>query len=64
VFLQLTGDPATGVRLLAGRLLGAPELGPGLPPWVAEVPGKMSAAAPSAAGSAVPMTEFNSKGTP
>ena len=39
VFRQLAGDPATGVRLVRGRLLAAPELGPGLPPWVAEVPG-------------------------
>jgi len=39
VFRKLAGDPATGVRLLRGRLLAAPELGPGLPPWVAEVPG-------------------------
>ena len=43
VFRGLAGDPATGVRLLAGRLLAAPELGPGLPPWVAEVPGYRSA---------------------
>jgi len=39
VFRQLAGDPATGVRLVRGRLLAAPELGPGLPPWVAGVPG-------------------------
>src|SRR5207253_2508146 len=39
VFRALAGDPATGVRLLTGRLLAAPELGPGLPPWVAQVPG-------------------------
>jgi D-amino-acid oxidase len=39
VFRELAGDPATGVRLLAGRLLAAPELGPGLPPWVEQVPG-------------------------
>ena len=39
VFRKLAGDPATGVRLVRGRLLAAPELGPGLPPWVAEVPG-------------------------
>jgi D-amino-acid oxidase len=43
VFRQLAGDPATGVRLLAGRLLAAPELGPGLPPWVAQVPGYRAA---------------------
>jgi hypothetical protein len=34
VFRKLAGDPATGVRLVRGRLLAAPELGPGLPPWV------------------------------
>jgi D-amino-acid oxidase len=39
VFRQLAEDPATGVRLVTGRLLAAPELGPGLPPQVAEVPG-------------------------
>ena len=39
VFRKLAGDPATGVRLVRGRLLAAPELGPGLPPWVAGVPG-------------------------
>jgi D-amino-acid oxidase len=43
VFRELARDPATGVRLLPGRLLAAPELGPGLPPWVAEVPGYRSA---------------------
>jgi D-amino-acid oxidase len=39
VFRKLAGDPATGVRLLRGRLLAAPELGAGLPPWVGQVPG-------------------------
>jgi D-amino-acid oxidase len=39
VFRRLAADPATGVRLLTGRLLAAPELGPGLPPWVEQVPG-------------------------
>ena len=39
VFRKLAGDPATGVRLVRGRLLAAPQLGPGLPPWVAGVPG-------------------------
>jgi D-amino-acid oxidase len=39
VFRRLAGDPATGVRLVTGRLLAAPELGPGLPPQVADVPG-------------------------
>ena len=43
VFRELARDPATGVRLLAGRLLAAPELGPGLPPWVKQVPGYRSA---------------------
>jgi D-amino-acid oxidase len=43
VFRELARDPATGVRLLAGRLLAAPELGPGLPPWVTQVPGYRSA---------------------
>ncbi|MGH3123402.1 MAG: FAD-dependent oxidoreductase [Streptosporangiaceae bacterium] len=43
VFRELARDPATGVRLLAGRLLAAPELGPGLPPWVGQVPGYRSA---------------------
>jgi len=42
-FRELAGNPATGVRLLAGRLLSAPHLGPGLPPWVAEVPGYRAA---------------------
>jgi D-amino-acid oxidase len=39
VFRALAGDPSSGVRILSGRLLAAPELGPGLPPWVADVPG-------------------------
>jgi D-amino-acid oxidase len=43
VFRELARDPAIGVRLLAGRLLAAPELGPGLPPWVEQVPGYRSA---------------------
>ncbi len=43
VFRRLAGDPATGVRLLRGRLLAAPELGPGLPPWVEQVPGYLEA---------------------
>ena len=43
VFRELARDPATGVRLLAGRLLSAPELGPGLPPRVEQVPGYRSA---------------------
>jgi D-amino-acid oxidase len=38
-FRELAEDPATGVRIVAGRMLSAPELGPGLPPWAAEVPG-------------------------
>lgn len=38
-FRELAKDPATGVRIVAGRLLSAPELGPGLPPWAQQVPG-------------------------
>ncbi len=38
-FRDLARDSASGVRIVAGRLLSAPELGPGLPPWAAEVPG-------------------------
>jgi D-amino-acid oxidase len=38
-FRDLALDPATGVRIVAGRLLSAPELGPGLPRWAAEAPG-------------------------
>jgi len=38
-FRELAEDPATGVRIVAGRLLSAPELGPEMPPWAAEVPG-------------------------
>jgi D-amino-acid oxidase len=38
-FRALAKDPATGVRIVAGRLLSAPELGPGLPGWAAEAPG-------------------------
>src|SRR5215469_2692040 len=43
VFRKLAADPATGVRLLRGRLLAAPELGPGQPPWVEQVPGYLEA---------------------
>lgn len=39
VFRDLAADPTTGVRLLTGRLLSAPELGPDLPPWTETVPG-------------------------
>jgi D-amino-acid oxidase len=39
VFRTLAQNPASGVRVLRGRLFGAPELGRGLPPWVAGVPG-------------------------
>jgi D-amino-acid oxidase len=39
VFRELAGDPATGVRVLRGRLMSSAELGPELPPWVADVPG-------------------------
>jgi D-amino-acid oxidase len=38
-FRELAEDHATGVRIVAGRLLSAPELGPGLPAWAAQVPG-------------------------
>jgi D-amino-acid oxidase len=38
-FRELAKDPATGVRIVGGRLLSAPELGPGLPAWAGEVPG-------------------------
>lgn len=38
-FRALAGDPASGVRLRSGRLLSAPEFGPGLPPGLADVPG-------------------------
>jgi D-amino-acid oxidase len=38
-FRELAKDATTGVRIVAGRLLSAPELGPGLPAWAAEVPG-------------------------
>jgi D-amino-acid oxidase len=38
-FRELAKDPSTGVRIVAGRLLSAPELGPGLPAWAREVPG-------------------------
>ncbi len=36
VFRELAQDPATGVRIVRGRLFGAPELGPGLPPGIEE----------------------------
>ena len=39
IFRELAHDAATGVRLMPGRLLAAPELGPGLPPGIASVPG-------------------------
>jgi D-amino-acid oxidase len=39
IFRELALDPATGVRIVRGRLFGAPELGPGLPPGIADVPG-------------------------
>jgi D-amino-acid oxidase len=38
-FRELAEDPATGVRIVSGLLLSAPELGPGLPAWAAQVPG-------------------------
>jgi D-amino-acid oxidase len=39
IFRSLADDPATGVRVLRGRLMAAAELGPGLPPGAADVPG-------------------------
>jgi D-amino-acid oxidase len=39
VFRQLAQDPVTGVRIVRGRLFGTPELGPGLPPGIGDVPG-------------------------
>ena len=39
MFRSLARDPGTGVRVLRGRLLASPVLGPRLPPWAAEVPG-------------------------
>jgi D-amino-acid oxidase len=47
IFRELAQDPLTGVRLARGRLLGAPELGPGLPPGIADVPGYLDELAPS-----------------
>ena len=47
VFRALARDPSTGVRVLRGRLLSAPELGPGLPPWVSDVPGYAGALDPA-----------------
>jgi D-amino-acid oxidase len=38
-FRKLADDPATGVRIVGGRLLSAPEVGPGLPAWATHVPG-------------------------
>lgn len=38
-FRALAADRASGVTVKRGRLLSAPELGPGLPPWAASVPG-------------------------
>jgi D-amino-acid oxidase len=47
IFRELAQDPATGVRIVRGRLLGAPELGPGLPPGIADVPGYLGELEPS-----------------
>jgi len=47
IFRELAQDPVTGVRLVRGRLLGAPELGPGLPPGIADVPGYLGELEPS-----------------
>ncbi len=38
-FTGLAEDPATGVTIKRGRLLSAPELGTGVPPWASDVPG-------------------------
>lgn len=38
-FRALAADPMTGVTIKRGRLLSAPELGPGLFPWATSVPG-------------------------
>jgi D-amino-acid oxidase len=47
IFRQLAQDPVTGVRIVRGRLFGAPELGPGLPPGIADVPGYVDELEPS-----------------
>jgi D-amino-acid oxidase len=47
IFRQLAHDGTTGVRLVRGRLFGAPELGPGLPPGIADVPGYLGELEPS-----------------
>jgi D-amino-acid oxidase len=47
IFRELAQDAVTGVRLVRGRLLGAPELGPGLPPGIADVPGYLGELDPS-----------------
>lgn len=47
VFRQLAQDPATGVRIVRGRLFEAPELGPGLAPGIVDVPGYLDKLQPS-----------------
>src|ERR1700722_5613141 len=47
IFRELADDAGTGVRLVRGRLFAAPELGPGLPPGIADVPGYLGGLAPS-----------------
>lgn len=47
IFRELALDPLTGVRLVRGRLLAAPELGRGLPPGIADVPGYLGELDPS-----------------
>ena len=47
IFRELADDAGTGVRLVRGRLFAAPELGPGLPPGIADVPGYLGELAPS-----------------
>lgn len=39
VFRALAGEPSTGVRIVRGRLLSSPALGPDLPPWAESIPG-------------------------
>jgi D-amino-acid oxidase len=47
IFRELAQDPVTGVRLVRGRLLSTPKLGPGLPPSIAAVPGYLGELEPS-----------------
>ena len=47
IFRELAVDSATGVRLVRGRLFAAPQLGPGLPPGIIDVPGYLGELEPS-----------------